>query len=49
MTTADELGALRARLDKCGQQHLLEGYEALTPEQQAELLTQLKVGGRGGA
>ncbi|PRW59645.1 UDP-N-acetylglucosamine diphosphorylase 2-like isoform B [Chlorella sorokiniana] len=42
MTTADELGELRARLDKCGQQHLLEGYEALTQEQQAELLGQLK-------
>lgn len=44
MTTAD-LGALRATLDKCGQQHLLEGYEALAPEQQAELLEQLQVGG----
>lgn len=48
MTTADELGQLRARLDKCGQQHLMEGYEALAPEQQAELLGQLKVGSRAG-
>lgn len=47
MTTADELGELRARLDKCGQQHLLDGYEALAPEQQAELLGQLKVGREG--
>lgn len=38
-----DLGALRATLDKCGQQHLLEGYEALAPEQQAELLEQLQV------
>lgn len=37
--------ALRPVLEKCGQQHLLDGYEALSPEEQAELLQQLQVGG----
>jgi hypothetical protein len=36
--------ALRPVLEKCGQQHLLEGYEQLPAEQQAELLEQLQVG-----
>ena len=40
-----DLAALRARLEQAGQEHLLEGYEALAPEQQAELLEQLQVGG----
>ncbi|EFN54432.1 hypothetical protein CHLNCDRAFT_31829 [Chlorella variabilis] len=34
--------ALRPVLEKCGQQHLLEGYEELPAEQQAELLHQLE-------
>ena len=41
--TAPDLGTLRATLDKCGQSHLLEGYEGLAPEQQAELVQQLQV------
>ena len=38
------MAALRPVLEKCGQQHLLEGYEQLPAEQQAELLEQLQVG-----
>lgn len=30
-------------LEECGQQHLLEGYEDLTADQQADLLQQLQV------
>ena len=41
--------ALRPVLEKCGQQHLLEGYEQLPSEQQAELLEQLQVGAAGRA
>ena len=35
--------ALRPVLEKCGQEHLAEGFDALAPEQQAELLAQLQV------
>ena len=41
--------ALRPVLEKCGQQHLLEGYEELPAEQQAELLHQLQVRAAAGA
>ena len=42
------MDALRAKLERCGQQHLLDGYEQLSVEQQAQLLEQLQVGWAGG-
>jgi hypothetical protein len=35
--------ALRPVLERCGQEHLLDGYESLSPQEQAELLQQLQV------